>query len=404
MNEQSHPAGNLRTEKRYVDDVAKQLLGPLLDPMRHSAWRLAGWDAEQGISIYLEKDGRVLLVELEPRNDEQPCYACTARFNVCARRPFDFTSSLDAEDRRVVDSLVAMITDREKLLPWPERQPSSRRRAVRLLEVERVLMGEGRGHYYINPYVGCTIGCPFCYVAGRADLSRRLEGLPRLPWGHFVDVKVNAAEVLREEVQRVPAGIVRLSPILTDPYQPVERKFRITRQCLQVLQEAGFTAAVLTRAALVTEDLELLKRFPTALVGFSIPSDDDRMRQLFEPGADPLPERLRALAACRRAGLVTLAFIQPMLPMNVERLVEMVAPLVDAVRIDRMYCLDEVTETYRGAGLEHATRPRFFRETEERLKTLFARRGVLVEDIDDVKELLRRLRNRGGGQRTGSRR
>lgn len=390
MNGQLPYRGKTKVERRWVDDVAKQLLEPLLKPDRRSAWKLAGWDAEQGISVYLEKNGRVLLIELEPLDKAQPCYARTTRFNVCARRPFE-SSSLDAEDRRVVDSLVAMIAAREKLLPWPERQAVSRRRAVRLIDVDRLLIGEGRGHYYINPYVGCTIGCPFCYVAARADLSRRLEGLPKLSWGHYLDVKINAAEVLRREVQQVPAGIVRLSPILTDPYQPVERKFRITRQCLQVLLEAGFTAAVLTRAALVLEDLELLRRFPTALVGFSIPSDDERMRQIFEPGADPIAERLRALAACHQAGLVTLTFIQPMLPMNAERLVDMVAPLVDAVRIDRMYAQNDILDTYRDAGLEWAQRQEFFRETEQRLKKMFAQRGVLVEDIDDVAGLLDRL-------------
>src|SRR5262249_54025757 len=142
---------------------------------------------------------------------------------------------LSEDDRDFVDRVVAVIREREALLPDGERPVANRQTVVRTVLVERLLMPEGRSQYYINPYVGCMIGCPFCYVMDRADFSRRLEGLPQLQWGHYLDVKVNAAEVLRRETQTLKRGIVRMSPILTDPYQSVERRYRITRQCLQVL-------------------------------------------------------------------------------------------------------------------------------------------------------------------------
>src|SRR5262249_38483715 len=159
-------------------------------------------------------------------------------------------------------------------------------------------------------------------------------------------------------------GLVRMSPILTDPYQPVEKRYRITRQALEVLQPAGFTPVILTRAARVREDLDVLARFPRAAVGFSIPTDDDRVRRAFEPGADPVDERSGAPAACAQAGIPPFGVIQPMLPMNAERMVEKMAPHVRAVRIDRMHQVDRNLHLYREAGLVDASGDDFFDRTE----------------------------------------
>jgi len=376
---------------RYIDQVVEKLLEPLIRQSPDAPWKLIGWDAEQGISVTLQRGDAVVLVEFEPRNDRKECYARTGEFNVLARRPFESERVLNAADRKAVDALVKLVHQRETMLPALERPTTSRRRAVREILVDRVLVPEGQGHYYINPYVGCMIGCPFCYVAGRGDLSRRLEGLPAVEWGRYVDVKVNAAEVLRREVKRHPPGIVRLSPILTDPYQPLERKYRITRDCLKVLLEAGFDVAVLTRARRIQDDLDLLTRFRRAMVGFSVPSDQDRYRMIFEPGADSIQDRLEALRACRDAGLFTTAFIQPLLPMDVEALVDRLAPLVRAVRIDRMVTDGPVLETYREHGLMEAAGEGFYAETSARLKAAFASRGVIIDPMDDIAALFRNV-------------
>ncbi|MCP4249457.1 MAG: radical SAM protein, partial [bacterium] len=227
--------------------------------------------------------------------------------------------------------MIALVRRREMELPEFERPTTSRRAEVREIRVDRLLIAEGANQYYINPYVGCMIGCEFCYVAERADFSRGLRGLPRLPWGRYVDVKINAAEILRAEVRRRPPGIVRLSPILTDPYQPLERRYRITRQCLEVLLEAGFTPVILTRAARVVDDIDVLARFSKLAVGLSVPTDDDRVRISFEPGGDPINDRLAALERLHGAGIPTFAVVQPILPMQPERLVERLAPNVQFV-------------------------------------------------------------------------
>ncbi len=374
--------------QRYVDEVVRDLLAPLFDARPGDrGYRLASWDCEQGISVTLQRGTDVVLIELERRDDAKDCIARTDRFNVCARRPFD-ARPLSVTELRAVEQLATLVHAREGRLPAMDRPTTSRASAARFIDVERVLIPEGNGHYYINPYVGCTIGCDFCYVSERADLSRELEGLPRLEWGRWVDIKINAAAVLRREVETMPPGLVRLSPILTDPYQPIERKHRITRQCLEVLAGHGFTPVILTRAALVARDLDVLARFRVAAVGLTIPTDDDGVRARFEPGADPIDERIEALRACHAAGLRTFAVVQPMLPMNPDRLVARVAPWVRAVRIDRMYDLDRVRHLYQAARLEDASTDAFFDATRARLLSGFRRAGVPTDELDDLKKLI----------------
>jgi len=373
---------------RAVDTVARSLFAPILHAKASpNGWHVIGWDSEQGLALTLGRGSDALLIELEDRDEAIPCYARTAQFNVCARPQLDVRDMTD-EERRIVDRVVDVVRRREGLLPVLERPASSRRAAVREIEVERVLMPEGRGHYYLNPYVGCMIGCEFCYVGPRADLSRRLEGLPAMPWGRYVDVKMNAADVLRAEVAEAPPGVVRMSPILTDPYQPLEARYRITRQCLEVLLEAGFTPVILTRAARVLDDLELLARFPRAAVGFSIPTDDDAIRACFEPGADPVEERFVALEACHRAGVRTFGCVQPVLPMNVERLVARIAPFIRAVRLDRMHFVPRILHRYEAAGRVDASTDEFFTRTLAELSRAFEARGVRVDALDDLASLI----------------
>lgn len=367
--------------------VARALLAPLFESAG-DGWEVIGWDAEQGIQLSLRRGDAVILVELERRDDSRSCYARTARFNVCARPSFDAGADLDEEARAAVNRVVEVVQRREPMLPAAERPAAGRPAMVREIEVERILIPEGKGHYFLNPYVGCMIGCAFCYVAERADLSRELAGLPALPWGRYVDVKVNAAQVLRREVKAHPPGIVRMSPILTDPYQPLEGRYRVTRACLEVLLEAGFSPVVLTRAARVTEDLDLLAHFSCAAVGLSIPTDDDEVRRRFEPGADSVEERFLALERLHAAGVTTFGVVQPVLPMDPERLVARMAPLVRAVRVDRMQCLDLERVARLYAFSPEARSEGFFARTIGALRAGFAARGVAIDERDDLPGLL----------------
>jgi DNA repair photolyase len=375
--------------RRALDAQVRELLAPLLHDDPRSRWRVIGWDCEQGISLFVQHETRVLQIELEARRDERARYAQTARFNVNVRLLFDRGAPLEEPDRRLVDAIVATIARREHQLPDPAARPAATRRAeLRPIAVDRVLMTEAPGQYYVNPYAGCTIGCPYCYVAERSDLTRALQGLPALEWGRYVDVKVNAAEVLRREAAAAPPGVVRLSPILTDPYQPAEAKHRVTRAVLEVLLEHGHAPVILTRSALVLDDLDLLRRFERAAVGFSIPTDDDAVRALFEPNADPVERRFEALRACHEAGLTTFVVIQPMLPMDTARMVAETAPYLHAIRIDRMHQLERTFDLYRHAGLEEAAQDGFFDALEGELRAAYRAHGVPVDELDDLGRLL----------------
>lgn len=376
--------------RRSLDRQVAQLLAPLLQPRQPSeAIQVLSWDIEQGISLYVRFEGRVLLIEIEPRNDAEPCFERSERFNVCARINFAGSDSLNERERRFVTAIVRMLRNREHLLPNLERPAAQRPVEVREILVDRVLFQEGDGNYYLNPYVGCMIGCEFCYVAERADLSWGMQGLAAMPWGKRLEVKVNAPEVLARELRLSPPGIVRMSPILTDPYQPVERRYRITRGCLEAMQPTGFAPFVLTRAVRALEDLELLRRFPRAAVGYSIPTNDDRYRRMVEPGADSVDDRLAALAEFHRAGVFTAAVIQPILPMEVDRMVEQLAPVVRAVRIDRLQFPERSRELFRRHGIEHALDPVWADETREELVEGFRRCGVPVDEHDDLVGFLR---------------
>jgi DNA repair photolyase len=375
--------------RRATEALAADLFAPLLRPQPPgAAWRVVSFDAEQGLCLTLARGDRVLLVELEPRDEALDCYARTARFNVYARPRFG-GDDLSAEERRLVDAVVVSVRRREGRLPLLDDRPAAERAsAVREVSVARALIPEGRGNYYLNPYAGCMIGCPFCYVDARADLSRALDGQARHAWGRWVDVKVDLPEVLRREVRALPPGPVRISPILTDPYQPLERTYRVTRRCLEVLLEGGFSPVVLTRGARVVEDIPLLARFPRAAVGVSIPTDDDAVRAHFEPGADPVAARVDALAQLHAAGVRTFVAVQPMLPMDPARLVDLVAPHAPVARIDRMYKLDAVAHLYAAAGCPEAMTDAFFARTSAALREGFAARGVRVDDLDDMDAVL----------------
>jgi len=198
--------------------------------------------------------------------------------------------------------------------------------------------------YVINPYTGCQHGCSYCY----ARFMKRVTG-HKEPWGEFVDVKVTAADLLRVEVKKKRRERVWISGVC-DPYQPLEAKYRLTRQCLEILVHSGWPVTIQTRSPLVLRDMDVLTGAPEVEAGFSVTTADDDVRALFEPDAPPIGDRLKALDELHRAGIRTFAMIAPLLP-GAEGLAELLRGKVDHVLIDRMnyHYADWV---YRKHGLE----------------------------------------------------
>ena len=133
-------------------------------------------------------------------------------------------------------------------------------------------------------------------------------------WGTFVDVKVNAAAVLARQLMRAMPGNVSFGTV-TDAYQPLEEKYRVTLACLEVLNGCGRPITILTKSALVLRDLDLIKSLGVAEVAFTITTLDDAVRKRFEPRSSAISERLETLRALAEAGISTWAFCGPILPL-----------------------------------------------------------------------------------------
>ena len=129
-------------------------------------------------------------------------------------------------------------------------------------------------------------------------------------WGSYVDAKVNAPEVLERELRGLRKDQVFLSSA-SDPYQPVEARYGLTRRCLESLLRNGFPVSILTRSPLVLRDLELFKRFDWVRVGMSITTVPSKQ---FEPGVPPLQRRIDTLKKLSRAGIRTWVSLAPVVP------------------------------------------------------------------------------------------
>jgi DNA repair photolyase len=200
------------------------------------------------------------------------------------------------------------------------------------------------------------------------------------PWGEFVDVKVNAVELLRKQLERAKKGTVWVSSVC-DPYQPLEAKYRLTRGCLDELQKKQFPVNIQTKSALVLRDLDPFRQFKTIDVGFTIATNDERMAKLFEPLASPVRERIKALETIHDAGVRTFAFIGPLLPGNPEELVNNLAGKVDYVYIDRMNYTGSIRKFYLHHGLEGALKDCFFQEYRIRYTNELKKKGILYETL-----------------------
>jgi DNA repair photolyase len=222
--------------------------------------------------------------------------------------------------------------------------------------------------YVINPYVGCQHHCLYCY----AHFMKRFTG-HKEPWGQFVDVKINAAELLQKEITRKKPARVWVSGVC-DPYQPLEAKYRLTRQCLEILADNHWPVTVQTRSPLVLRDIDILQKGSDFEVGFSVTTVDDHIRTLFEPSAPPIQARIRALDELHQAGIKTFAMIAPILP-QAEDLPELLAGKVERVILDRMnYHYGDWV--YRKYGLLDKLTDEYFDQVEQILTSACAKLGI----------------------------
>lgn len=192
-----------------------------------------------------------------------------------------------------------------------------------------------------------------------------------------MDVKINAPEILQRQLKRMARGRVIISSV-TDPYQPIEAKYRLTRQCLEVLLQRQFPVDILTKSPLALRDMYLIKKFQDIEVGLTITTDNEEVRKVFEPHAPSILARIDALKTLHENGIKTYAFIGPVLPMNPEALSRKIRPHVDSVIIDRMNYPSKTLRIYKQMNLDKWLDKDFTDDIIQRLKDGFAGKPTMI--------------------------
>jgi len=222
--------------------------------------------------------------------------------------------------------------------------------------------------YVVNPYIGCQHGCTYCY----ARFMKRFTG-HKEPWGEFIDVKVNAPDLLQRAVEKIPSGRVWVSGVC-DPYQPIEARYQLTKKCLEILVRHDWPITIQTKSSLVLRDVNLFRQTDKIEVGLSVTTDDEGVRRLFEPSAPSIRERIKALEELHLAGIRTFAMIAPMLP-KAKELATTLRGKVNYVLIDRMnYHYGDWV--YRKHNLESAISDDFFFLRGKELASAFKKAGI----------------------------
>ena len=160
--------------------------------------------------------------------------------------------------------------------------------------------------YSLNPYRGCQHSCAYCYVPNVLRIKRN-------DWGNFVDVRTNIPSVLSKELRTKKFGVVAISTV-TDPYQPIENKYKLTRYCLEQLLVHDFLVCIQTKSDLVTRDIDVISKFSKTEVMFSIGTLNDNERKILEPFSSPIQNRLDALKKISSEGIETSVFFGPIYP------------------------------------------------------------------------------------------
>ncbi len=178
---------------------------------------------------------------------------------------------------------------------------------IREIECKSILTKSKISKYSLNCYVGCMHGCVYCYARYMKRFTGHIE-----PWGQFVDVKVNSPDVLRKQIKKAKVGEVFISSAC-DGWQQIERKYRVTRQCLKILLENGFHISILTKSCVINDDLDIIEGSDTAL-GFTLTTLDDNLCRKIEPKASLTKYRIETLKIAKKKGIKIWAFLGPFMP------------------------------------------------------------------------------------------
>ena len=183
--------------------------------------------------------------------------------------------------------------------------------------------------YVINPYIGCSHKCVYCY----ADFMSRFSGVSD-PWGSFIVVK----DFFESEFNKCFKNKKILLSSVTDAYQPINQKFNKTRLILEKLKNTESDIEILTKSKFLLNDLDLLKQINNLKIGVSLSTLDEEFRKLIEPGASSVPDRLKMLEVLHYEGIQTYLFISPIFPeiTDCNKLIDNVNQFVDEIWFENL--------------------------------------------------------------------
>lgn len=364
---------------REPDVVVTALLGALQPGARLcDGSRIISFGGDTGLSIELDVDGMALDVELVPRTAARHERVFTDAFAIGYRAEAGGPAPARAlaACRAVADAIAPNEAAVLRALAVPVE--TSR---IRELSGGRLLLparGGARSFYRISPYRGCAIGCRFCYAQSRLQPVRSVLGLPAAPWGSWIDARVDAAQVLARELETATPRPIKFCPIVSDPYQALERKLRLTRACLETLREWPAPVLVLTRAAAILDDVARIAALQQPWVGVSLPTIDEDVREHFEPRAASVSERLDVLRSLRAAGVRTFAVVQPLLPGSTDALADALAATTDGVAIGVLHGEEAATSLFDDPRFAIARSDGWQRDHARALREALLARGATI--------------------------
>jgi DNA repair photolyase len=204
------------------------------------------------------------------------------------------------------------------------------------------------GDWVLNPYIGCEHGCFHCYCPAMPGVKFFNHGHTQREWGTYLYPKAGIVEALRNQLRNFTPDKAKrtewgdgwvLMSFLTDCFTPAEAKYRITRQCLQLLLEAGHKVRVQTRSVLVERDFEILAAYPKqVLLGTSLPHLDDKLARCLEPRAAAPTRRLKMLENAVALGIPVYAAVAPFMPLHDLSTLQQVISAVQPLRPREIFC------------------------------------------------------------------
>ena len=193
--------------------------------------------------------------------------------------------------------------------------------------------------YSINPYLGCFHRCSYCYAQYMVK-NKRIPS--NLHWGEYVYAKINAPTILLKDLRRHTAGRILMSSV-TDPYQPLELRYKLTRRILKILSRRDFEVTLLTKSHLVLRDSDIIGKFNSEMieVGLTITLLNDELRRIFEPNSSSTMRRIEALRILKSRGIRTFSFLGPLIPIvcewDLEKLLNKLSSIgVEYIVVDKL--------------------------------------------------------------------